>query len=307
MSGLRSDLKLLDSLIGKYLPVLKNHLTVRGIDLSPITMNWFLCLFVNTLPAEESHRVLDCLLHEGPKVLFRAALGILAIREAELLKAEAVVDAYMILRAPFGGGPVEISGGLTSASPNGDLIGSMYGLWLKGLSTQRVGNLREEHLGTVRREDEAQAARRQAWKTAQSSKAKPVDADMVLPKQKETSAQQEAEVEVATHEPSAEDGCVMELEASSSSSPQPQALREASFALVEQLPAARLGYAERAPDSPHAAANWLARVTKDEVNENVNDSAAVDLEETKMWEDDRGIQMESPTRDFNFLWCCRRE
>merc|ERR1719401_292926 len=102
MSGLRSDLRLLDSLIGQYLPGLKSHLTQRSIDLAPITMNWFLCLFVNTLPAEESHRVLDCLLHEGSKVLFRAALSILQLTEGELLKTAAVVDCYGILRNPFG-------------------------------------------------------------------------------------------------------------------------------------------------------------------------------------------------------------
>merc|ERR1719277_1888482 len=66
MVGLRADLRLLDSLIAVHLPRLHRHLVENGIDLSPISMNWFLCLFVNTLPAEQSHRVLDAMLHEGP-------------------------------------------------------------------------------------------------------------------------------------------------------------------------------------------------------------------------------------------------
>merc|ERR1719284_1963367 len=77
MTGLRADLGLLDSLVARCLPRLHQHLTLHGIDLSPITNSWFLCLFVNSLPQCQSHRVLDCLLHEGSTVLFRTALALL--------------------------------------------------------------------------------------------------------------------------------------------------------------------------------------------------------------------------------------
>lgn len=317
MSGLRGDLKLLDSLIGTYLPTLKKHLVDRGIDLSPITMNWFLCLFVNTLPAEESHRLLDCLLHEGPKVLFRAALGILHIREQELLKCEAVVDAYVILRAPFGSNDPRIPGESFAAErPQTNLLASMYGPWLRGLSTDALSGLREDHLGTIRQEDQEVAQRRQAWRNQQQAA--------------EQRQKQQAAEKAATHE---QEETISAGEESSSTGlfarvpqeplaepPEPTQLRAESFALVEQLPvpAKAMGYAERPRDSPKAAASWLARLTGDEVSQRpprlqvdeTGDAAVVTCEgDSPSWgqAEERPICMEgSPEHSFDF-WCCRRE
>merc|ERR1740121_1933511 len=279
MSGLRSDLKLLDSLIGHYLPNLKVHLTKQGIDLAPITMNWFLCLFVNTLPAEQSHRVLDCLHHEGPKVLFRAALAILHMREAELLGTQAVVDAYPILRAPFGSGPDEES---ESGRPTIDLLSSMYGLWLQGLSTDRVSHLREEHSRAVDLEDEAHAARREAWRQRQQQQqqqqhsqppltASPEPLPASAPQQSSAVASEVAAEpeEDSQHGATASGGVAVAGAETADAREEAERLRAESFALVGRLPVprpSRLGFAERAPDDgPNAAASWLARVTGDEV------------------------------------------
>lgn len=305
MSGLRSDLRLLDSLIGQYMPNLKSHLVQRGIDLAPITMNWFLCLFVNTLPAEQSHRVLDCLLHEGPKVLFRAALSILHIREAELLKVEAVVDAYLLLRAPFGSGP-QGAGELTAASPQSDLLGSMYGLWLKGLSTDTLTHLREEHLKGIQADDAAHSARKQAMRKVQDAE--------------RTAAAEVPSTETTIKVPPSE----------------PAQLRKESFALIDKLPVQPdgLGFAERARDSPHAAATWLAHVTGDEVDEaesspcmtsEVRENGRTtaqsllgeerakqtrflqgdDNMEGHLWEEDDRTP-KGTCRSFAFFWCCQR-
>ncbi|CAE7671126.1 SGSM3 [Symbiodinium sp. CCMP2592] len=85
MVGLRTDLRVLSVLLSQYLPSLADHLEAQEIDLSPITVNWFLCLFLNTLPAKWSHRVLDTVLYEGSVTLFRLALAILSFRSKELL------------------------------------------------------------------------------------------------------------------------------------------------------------------------------------------------------------------------------
>ena len=69
MVGIRVDMLVLNSLIMRYLPNLHKHFSEHSVDLSPVSMNWFLCLYVNTLPANARDRVLDCLLHEGSKVL----------------------------------------------------------------------------------------------------------------------------------------------------------------------------------------------------------------------------------------------
>merc|ERR1719235_1131561 len=85
MVGLRTDLRVLGSLMEMYLPALHAHLESEMMDLSAITMNWFLCLFLNTLPLRVAHRVLDCIMHEGSDVLFRVSLAILQAAEAALL------------------------------------------------------------------------------------------------------------------------------------------------------------------------------------------------------------------------------
>eukprot|EP00928_Gymnodinium_smaydae_P037483 TRINITY_DN26008_c0_g3_i1.p1 TRINITY_DN26008_c0_g3~~TRINITY_DN26008_c0_g3_i1.p1 ORF type:complete len:581 (-),score=120.94 TRINITY_DN26008_c0_g3_i1:158-1861(-) len=259
MSGLRADLAVLDALIGEYLPGLKGHLVRKGIDLSPITMNWFLCLFVNTLPAEQSHRVLDCLIHEGSKILFRAALGILHMRENELLKVGAVVDAYGILRAPFGADSEqdsEAAGAFTDK-----LFRTMYGLWLQGLSTDSVAQLRAEQVRSIQAEDEAQAARRQAYRNAQ--------AEQAALKAAAAADASAAAGAAAVSEPERPAAAQLELER----------LRAESFALVDRFPveASRLGFAERAPEeSPRVVASWLARVSGDEVDSRFVHSASRD-------------------------------
>ena len=47
------------------------------LPIEPLTVNWFLCLFVNTLPLETALHLWDCTFYEGIKVLFRAALAVL--------------------------------------------------------------------------------------------------------------------------------------------------------------------------------------------------------------------------------------
>lgn len=75
LSGLRADLHLFNWCVQQFLPQLHQHFDRNCIDIAPILMNWFLCLFVNTLPAEHAHRVLDCVFHEGHKALFRTGLA----------------------------------------------------------------------------------------------------------------------------------------------------------------------------------------------------------------------------------------
>ena len=135
MVGVRVDMLVLTSLVKLHLPILHAHLVEHDIDLSPFTMGWFLCLYVNTLPNPSLHRVLDCLLHEGSKVLFRTALAILQLLESCLLGVHSVAKAYEILRSP--------------TCPEDDLMCAMHGLWLRGFSTESVCELRRQHLKDV--------------------------------------------------------------------------------------------------------------------------------------------------------------
>ena len=135
MVGVRVDMLVLNSLLKRYLPALHSHFVERDIDLSPFTMGWFLCLYVNTLPSPSLHRVLDCLLHEGSKVLFRAALAILKILESRLLNVHSVAKVYDILRSPV--------------CAEDDLLNVMHSSWLLNFSTDAICELRNQHLKDV--------------------------------------------------------------------------------------------------------------------------------------------------------------
>ena len=67
MIGIRVDMQVLNSLVMRYLPHLHKHFAEHDVDLSPVSMNWFLCLYINTLSDKMRDRVLDCILHEGSK------------------------------------------------------------------------------------------------------------------------------------------------------------------------------------------------------------------------------------------------
>lgn len=64
-------------LIKDKLPRVMAHFEKLDFPLEPLTINWFLCLFINAIPLETTLRVWDVMFHEGSKVLFRVALALL--------------------------------------------------------------------------------------------------------------------------------------------------------------------------------------------------------------------------------------
>ena len=51
-----------------------------GVDVSSVSTNWFLCIFVNSLPLESCLRVWDIFFLEGcSSVLFRVALALVDV------------------------------------------------------------------------------------------------------------------------------------------------------------------------------------------------------------------------------------
>merc|ERR1711862_55359 len=106
--------------------------------------------FLNTLPTDLSHRVLDCLMHEGTDVLFRVSLAILQAKEEALLGVFSLPDAYTVLRAPC------------ESDAADDIFDRMYGHWLDNWPADQLSRLRKLHLPTVHAEDVAAAERKAA-------------------------------------------------------------------------------------------------------------------------------------------------
>ena len=61
-------------------PTLCKHLTRHGVNVSSMALQWFLCMFVNSLPLESCFRVWDVLFFElSSSVLFRCGLALVDI------------------------------------------------------------------------------------------------------------------------------------------------------------------------------------------------------------------------------------
>ncbi|PHH72904.1 hypothetical protein CDD80_4190 [Ophiocordyceps camponoti-rufipedis] len=87
MYGTLLDQKVFESLVERTMPVLWDHLVKSDVQLSVVSLPWFLSLYVNSMPLIFAFRVLDVFFVEGPKVLFQVGLAILRINGEELLDA----------------------------------------------------------------------------------------------------------------------------------------------------------------------------------------------------------------------------
>ncbi|KAK2739439.1 hypothetical protein FQN57_006568 [Myotisia sp. PD_48] len=85
MYGTLLDQKVFESLVEKTMPILWDHLVRSDVQLSVVSLPWFLSLYINSMPLVFAFRVLDVFFLEGPKVLFQIGLAILRINGEELL------------------------------------------------------------------------------------------------------------------------------------------------------------------------------------------------------------------------------
>jgi hypothetical protein len=60
--------RVLKDLISEKLPRFAAHLAYYNVDISLVTFNWFLCIFVDSLPVDLFLQVWDAFLFEGSKV-----------------------------------------------------------------------------------------------------------------------------------------------------------------------------------------------------------------------------------------------
>ncbi|RKU44282.1 hypothetical protein DL546_001928 [Coniochaeta pulveracea] len=87
MYGTLLDQKVFEGLVEKTMPILWEHLNKYDVQLSVVSLPWFLSLYINSMPLVFAFRVLDVFFVEGPKVLFQVGLAILRINGEELLDA----------------------------------------------------------------------------------------------------------------------------------------------------------------------------------------------------------------------------
>ncbi|KAK3722938.1 GTPase activating protein (GAP) [Vermiconidia calcicola] len=101
MYGTLLDQRVFESLVEKTMPILWEHLTKNDVQLSVVSLPWFLSLYINSMPLIFAFRVLDVFFLEGPKVLFQVGLAILRVNGEELLDATDDGTFISVLKSYF--------------------------------------------------------------------------------------------------------------------------------------------------------------------------------------------------------------
>lgn len=96
--GAQVDQAVFKELVCEKLPDLAIHLESHGVDPALFSINWFLCLFVDSLPVNTYLHIWDAFLFEGSKVLFRYALAILSYMEEKLMKQTDYMSIFNTFR-----------------------------------------------------------------------------------------------------------------------------------------------------------------------------------------------------------------
>ncbi|XP_051987529.1 small G protein signaling modulator 3 isoform X3 [Xyrauchen texanus] len=86
--GVQTDQRVLRQLIVQYLPCLDQLLQEHDIELSLITLHWFLTAFASVVDIRILLRIWDLLFYESSVVLFQVTLGMLKFKEDELVSSE---------------------------------------------------------------------------------------------------------------------------------------------------------------------------------------------------------------------------
>ncbi|XP_061832535.1 TBC1 domain family member 2A isoform X2 [Nerophis lumbriciformis] len=94
----QADQHVFKDILLEKLPRLAAHFKLHGIDVSLVTFNWFLVVFVESLPSDILLPLWDAFLYEGTKVIFRYALALFKYKEDDILKIDDSTDIYQYLR-----------------------------------------------------------------------------------------------------------------------------------------------------------------------------------------------------------------
>ncbi|CAF4134934.1 unnamed protein product, partial [Rotaria sp. Silwood2] len=91
LTGAQVDQFVLKDLLKQKAPDIDQHFEINEVEITSLTLNWFMAIFIESVPFETLLRIWDCFLLEGAKVLFRFALAILIInRESILTKTDTI-------------------------------------------------------------------------------------------------------------------------------------------------------------------------------------------------------------------------
>ncbi|CAH0557095.1 unnamed protein product [Brassicogethes aeneus] len=98
MSGLLTDLDVLDELIRVMEPAISRHIHKVGMPWAMGITKWFVCIYSEVLPTETVLRIWDCLFYEGSKILFRVAITLIRLHKQQILETNELGDLIACFR-----------------------------------------------------------------------------------------------------------------------------------------------------------------------------------------------------------------
>ncbi|KAJ9571500.1 EF-hand calcium-binding domain profile [Nakaseomyces glabratus] len=88
MYGTLLDQKVFEAFVEDRMPNLWDYIVEHDIQLSIISLPWFLSLFFTSMPIEYAVRIMDLFFCNGPRTLFQVALAVLKLNGEEILSAD---------------------------------------------------------------------------------------------------------------------------------------------------------------------------------------------------------------------------
>ena len=99
MVGMCTDQLVLARLVELHLPNVHAALQKTQLQLSLVTVPWFLCLYINTFHTEVLLRVWDVFLCEGNKALFRIAVALIQSHEQAIVNARDHEELFQVFKS----------------------------------------------------------------------------------------------------------------------------------------------------------------------------------------------------------------
>lgn len=95
LSGTQANQKVMDEIARQELPGMLERLDKLFCELSPVTFNWFMTIFIDSMPVEIVFVIWDWFLVFGHGILYKIALSLLRLRKNSIMKA---ADALSTMR-----------------------------------------------------------------------------------------------------------------------------------------------------------------------------------------------------------------
>ncbi|XP_020623256.1 TBC1 domain family member 2B-like [Orbicella faveolata] len=163
----QADQRVLRDLLAEKLPRLSAHFDALNVDLSLVSFNWFLTIFVDSFPVQSTLRVWDTFLFEGNKVLFRFALAVFKSSEEQLLKCQDHMSIFNFLR--------QMPEKVTDANNLSQIAFQL----LNPFPMQKIRTKRAYHMDIVKRELAELDKLREDYVTSKADKPESRDGDML--------------------------------------------------------------------------------------------------------------------------------